>query len=310
MDCVRCGEYVISSEAAESLEATPFAGQQAFIVSSYVRENQGLTIIGASLPFLQSLRLPSVVERGARLLKWLRKKTDLVGSAVQVPDPEWLPPPVPILDEHLEAMDEAGARNLRESLELLAITWSLHFPEVDFLLKTLLGSEQGFVSLESLGQSLMITITPSGWRQLESEPQGTTNIGFVAMWFAPEMNRVWEEAFYPAIQNAGYVPLRIDKKEHNNKIDDEILASIRAAKFLVADFTQQRGGVYYEAGFAQGLGKPVVWTIRDDDLKNIHFDTRQFNHIAWNVAALSDFKLALQRRIEGALGHGPEAPDI
>jgi hypothetical protein len=308
MDCVRCGEYVISSEAAELLEATPFDLQQAFIVSSYVRENQGLTIIGASLPFLQSLRLPSVVERGARLLKWLSKKTDVVGAVVQVADPEWLPPPVPIFDEQLAAMDEGGARNLRESLELLAITWSLQFAEVDFLLKTLLGSEQGFVSLESLGQSLMITITPSGWRQLESEPHGTTNIGFVAMWFAPEMNRVWEEAFYLAIEHAGYVPLRIDKKEHNNKIDDEIMASIRAAKFVVADFTGQRGGVYYEAGFAQGLGKPVIWTIREDDLKNVHFDTRQFNHIPWKASALPDFKLAVQRRIEGSLGRGPRFP--
>jgi len=28
-----------------------------------------------------------------------------------------------------------------------------------------------------------------------------------------------------------------------------------------------------------GLGRQVIWTCRDDDLKNVHFDTRQYNHI-------------------------------
>jgi hypothetical protein len=305
MNCVRCGEFIVSAEAGGSLEANPLGERQAFLVSSYVRENQGLTIIEASLPFLRSLQQPSVVERGARLLKWLGEKSDFVGAAVQLPDPEWLAPPIPRTDAELSDMGGEAVRRLNEMLEPLAITWSAQFDEVDFLLKRLLGAEQGFVSIESLGQSLQIVVTAPGWQQLQSQPHGTTNIGFVAMWFAPEMNSVWEQSFYPAIKDAGYVPLRIDKKEHNNKIDDEIMASVRAAKFIVADFTGQRGGVYYEAGFAQGLGKPVIWTIRHNDLKNVHFDTRQFNHIPWDVAHLQDFKLALQRRIEGSLGHGP-----
>lgn len=30
-----------------------------------------------------------------------------------------------------------------------------------------------------------------------------------------------------------------------------------------------------------GLGLPVVWSVREDDLENVHFDTRQYNHIVW-----------------------------
>ena len=56
------------------------------------------------------------------------------------------------------------------------------------------------------------------------------------------------------IKDAGYEAVRIDKQRHLNKIDDEIVAEIRRARFLVADFTQgetgPRGGVYYEAGFS------------------------------------------------------------
>jgi len=194
-------------------------------------------------------------------------------------------------------MDETTAKQFRELLDPLAISWSSEPAEVDFLLRTYLAAEEQFITTDRRGPWLSIVITSRGWKHLDAIPVGSTNIGFVAMWFDTEMDRVW--------QQAGYAPLRIDKKEHNNKIDDEILASIRAARFVVADFTQQRGGVYYEAGFAQGLGKPLIWTIRDDDLKNIHFDTRQFNHIAWKTSALPEFKLALQRRIEGSLGHGP-----
>ncbi|MDD9797634.1 MAG: hypothetical protein OXT03_00745, partial [Alphaproteobacteria bacterium] len=39
--------------------------------------------------------------------------------------------------------------------------------------------------------------------------------------------------------------------------------------------------VYYEAGFAHGLNKQVIFTVREDCADHVHFDTRQFNHIIW-----------------------------
>ena len=54
---------------------------------------------------------------------------------------------------------------------------------------------------------------------------------------------------------------------------------------MVADFTYgddgERGGVYYEAGFAHGLNIPVFFTCQKGFLEKIHFDTRQYNHIEW-----------------------------
>lgn len=50
---------------------------------------------------------------------------------------------------------------------------------------------------------------------------------------------------------------------------------------MIADVTEQKQGVYFEAGYALGLGIPVIWSCRKDDLKNVHFDTRQYNHILW-----------------------------
>ena len=106
---------------------------------------------------------------------------------------------------------------------------------------------------------------------------------------------------------SGFRPLRIDRKEHVNKIDDEIIAEIRRSRFLVADFTchpgSPRGGVYFEAGFALALGKPVIWTCRNDLIEHVHFDTRQFNHIVW--ASAEDLAERLRNRIGAVIGQGP-----
>ena len=108
-------------------------------------------------------------------------------------------------------------------------------------------------------------------------------------------------------KDLGYEPLRIDRKEHINKIDDEIIAEIRRSRFLVADFTQgesgARGGVYYEAGFAHGLNIPVIFTCQENAIGKVHFDTRQYNHITWKTP--EELQARLAQRISATIGDGP-----
>ena len=96
----------------------------------------------------------------------------------------------------------------------------------------------------------------------------------------------------------------MDRIEHNNRIDDEIVARIRQCKFLVADFTIDRGGIYFETGYAIGLGRPVIWTVRHDRLETVHFDNRQYNFIQWRPDKLLDLAFALRNRIEATIGRG------
>lgn len=124
------------------------------------------------------------------------------------------------------------------------------------------------------------------------------------MWFDQSLQAVWSEGFSKAIDAAGYIPKRIDKQEHINKICDEIIAEIRRSKFVVADFTGQRGGVYYEAGYAAGLHIPVIWTCKKCCLRDLHFDIRQYNCIDWETP--EDLASRLQARIEAVIGEGPE----
>lgn len=133
---------------------------------------------------------------------------------------------------------------------------------------------------------------------------------FVAMWFDDSMNDVYERGFRAAIEAAGYTPLRIDQKpDLIGKIDDAIIAEIRRSRFIVADFTHgqsgARGGVYYEAGFARGLGLDVIFTCRKDMMDNVHFDTDHFNHILWEWENPEDLREQLTDTIVAAIGQGP-----
>jgi nucleoside 2-deoxyribosyltransferase len=105
---------------------------------------------------------------------------------------------------------------------------------------------------------------------------------FVAMWFDSTMKDFYEKGIKPAVEEAGYTAVRVDLKEFNNKICDEIIAEIKRCKFLISDFSGQRGGVYFEAGFAKGLGRPTIFTVKKEDVKKLHFDTRQYNHIVYD----------------------------
>ena len=137
-------------------------------------------------------------------------------------------------------------------------------------------------------------VTVKGWQRV-SLTGAATRVAFIAMSFAPELEVALKEGIAPGICDAGYHPLRVDKVEHNEKICDRIVAEIRGSRMLVADVTMQRQGVYFEAGFAMALGMPVVWTCRKDDLANVHFDTRQYNHIVWETPA--ELRIRLRDRI-------------
>jgi len=205
--------------------------------------------------------------------------------------------------------------------EMLAATPAESLNELSHILN--IAKQQDFIdfkAIRALGADLKILdiiFKPEGYRHLGAlrKSRHESSQAFVAMWFDSSMDNAWKNGFEKGIEDAGYKPLRIDRKEHNNKIDDEIIAEIRRSRFLVADFTfkpenphtealyEPRGGVYYEAGFAYGLNIPVIYTCRKDMIGNVHFDTRQFNHITWKTP--EDLRKQLKDRISATIGDGP-----
>lgn len=223
---------------------------------------------------LKTLQPPTVAERAFKLLQAMDHNCQFMGAAVY-----------PFSDE------------------FMGVSWSVNHDELAYLVNRFLEAEMKYIKFDFIDAA---SITPKGYAALEEAKQinADSQIGFCAMWFSPEVRPAWTEAIFPAIVASGDEAKRIDTHDHNNRIDDEIIAMLRKSKFVVADFTGQRGGVYFEAGFALGLGLPVIWTVRKDALQDVHFDNRQYNFVLWVEDKLGDFKTALQNRIEATLGRG------
>lgn len=144
-------------------------------------------------------------------------------------------------------------------------------------------------------------LTVRGWQAYQE--LGRINIEskkvFVAMNFDPEFKYVFDEAIFPACDVCGFIAFRVDSEEHTQKICDKVIADIKESRFLIADFTGQKHGVYFEAGFARGLGLEVIWTCKEEDKDNLHFDTRQYSHILWKDQ--DDFKNQLINKIKAVI---------
>jgi nucleoside 2-deoxyribosyltransferase len=155
-------------------------------------------------------------------------------------------------------------------------------------------------------QDIKYRLTPKGHIYADDlrAKRASSSQGFIAMWFNDEMQGARMLGLEPGIRDAGYRPHRVDDAEHVDRIDDRILADIRRSLFIVADLTGHRGGVYYEAGFARGLDKPVFYTCREDHADRIHFDIRQFNCIIWTKA--EELARRLTARVVSVLGEGPD----
>ena len=159
------------------------------------------------------------------------------------------------------------------------------------------------------GRHFHYALEMSGFERVEElrEVRPDSDQAFVAMWFDDELKPAYFNGFKRAIEGAGYKPVRVDEQQFTDKIDDRIISEIRRSRFIVADFSQgeggARGGVYYEAGYAHGLGRNVIFTCRKEDLDHVHFDTRQCNHIVWENE--EDLRKQLEERITAVMGDGP-----
>lgn len=193
----------------------------------------------------------------------------------------------------------------------LASVAFMHFDDVLNLLWQL--KTEGLMEVKDADKlRLKVNLSARGWERADAvrrQGAGLTR-AFVAMAFADEMKPAYDDGIRPALIACGYKPpFRVDDPEHEEtwkisaeeakkgqKIDDRILAEIRRSRFVVVDITHHRNAVYFEGGFAEGLGLPIIWTCREDAMATASFDTRQIEHLLWKEPA--DLRAKLIARVE------------
>ena len=273
--CERCGTFDITIEALMTVGQIDDAARP--IISGWISDQNRM----GAIPLLRDDLLDQLSktpplrfsEKARRLLEYAAEITLNLGQDIRLL--------MPAIASRVQTFEETDIRYIARYLE-----------------------EHGWLKITQQAPELF-ALTGDGLIKTEEwQVAGAkSSQGFVAMWFHPSLSEAWLKGFYLAIEGAGYVPMRIDTKEHANKICDEVITEIRRSRFMVADFTGQRNGVYYEAGFAAALPIRVIWTCRKDDLANLHFDIRQYNCIDWEKP--DELCERLRSRIVALIGDGP-----
>jgi len=264
VDCKYCGKYEISRTVA-AVDLTKYAPR--WKISSAIRNK----FLNGEVINLHTGNIKSLVESTVypedpfdfidKLLEYVYRKTGKVGNTVKIN-----PYDFPIICAESE-------------------------DQFNYIISKTLDLEL----IEKINDD-EFSLSLNGWKRISElkKLKKDSKKAFVAMCFNSELDKIWEKGIKPALEETGFQPLRIDLEEHNDKICDRIVAEIKTSGLLVADFTGQRGGVYFEAGFALGLGIPVIWTCRKNEIEKLHFDTRQYNHIVWETAEELKEKLKLR----------------
>lgn len=272
--------YDLARDLVETLDRGARARLTTWLVDQRLLGNQCPKITREIVEYAKAKRPLRADERAERLLKMIAYDTKNISSPVQY------------------RTDDGQVYAWSESVTAEDVYYLLGY----------LKKMSWIDSFSSVGEIVSCRVSVEGYNHLADSGANTiSSQAFVAMWFDSSMNDAFENGIKPAIESAGYRPLRIDHKPDVNKIDDEIIDEIRRSRFLVADFTHgdegARGGVYFEAGFAHGLCIPVIYTCRKDMVDKLHFDTRQYAHIVWqNPEELRD---GLRKRILARIGKGP-----
>jgi hypothetical protein len=282
IDCPQCGKYELDELSPVNQEPQDLKqlisawiriqnrhGIIPYISHCYLEEDWFKNLRNMGLPQTVNEKLDELLKAYAHIVK------DDYGKFVEATD-------YPTL------ISDIAAKNMPEILGLNKFLSELEYIENDFDART-----------------NHIRITAKGWQRIDdlSKPSYSSDSAFIAMWFDSSLAS-YRECVKKAIDECGYKPIIIDDVDFNDFIMDEVIQYIRQARFLIADLTcipeednktdprvsgGVRGGVYWEAGMAYGLGKTVIQTCRDDDCskKRIHFDLNQYKTIFWKQEELT-----------------------
>jgi hypothetical protein len=140
------------------------------------------------------------------------------------------------------------------------------------------------------GNSALATLSFEGWEYYEQLRQGGAvyKKAFMAMKFGDEdLTLVLNNVFKPSAKRAGFDLVKLDDVPKAGLIDDRLRVEIQSSDFIVADLSHDNLGAYWEAGYAEGLGKPVIYTCEKSKFASAktHFDTNHHLTILWEASA-------------------------
>jgi hypothetical protein len=130
----------------------------------------------------------------------------------------------------------------------------------------------------------------------------------MAMQFGEDVLDAVYQDFKAAVEETGFNLFKLDEKPRAGLIDDRLRVEILGSRFLIADLTHGNQGAYWEAGYAEGLGKPVIYTcekkkFHDKTGGGTHFDTNHHLTVLWEPEdiqrACNELKATIRATLPG-----------
>jgi hypothetical protein len=238
---------------------------------------------------IKSTDLPNPQEQLDNLILWLGEKLSISGISSRCD----------VLDKRsASAISAAGAKNINDVRYVVSQAIEV-------------GLMRGKVE-ESPNNKLIywfyVNLTLKGWELFERLKRGKASgrNAFMAMPFDdPDLDKIFTDHFKSAVKATGFDLKRLDEGQPAGLIDDRLRVEIRQSRFLIADLTHNNNGAYWEAGYAEGLGKPVIYTCRkdvfDNPQKGTHFDTNHHLTVVWEPDKLPEAVEKLKATIRATL---------
>jgi len=247
-----------------------------------------------SIEILLEIKFFHILEINHTLSSWILEQNELYihPKLIQNEEDKLLSIPDKLISQKYELflkhVSNTDTMFYKNDKRLQKITWSNNDKELERLINKSIDNKHCYI--KKLKKSTIIEdygITYDGIEFLENLGfQTNSNKIFMAFHFTKNMKEEFETTIKKAVTDASNNKLeaiRVSSSltEYDMKIDDELISMIKSSKAVIADFTGNRTAVYYEAGFAMGLGIPIIWTCKETDIDKLSFDTRQYPHIIW-----------------------------
>ncbi len=277
-DCL-CGKFIIEQIALEDTGVyNKILGtdEDKILFSGYLRNNQTTTItevfISEELPgILDYCQRKTLSEKISDIKNYIYQKTTSIGKSV------------PLEVEKLYTLFYLKTHSeLVKLLIYLRDTNILHDTPID------------------IGPTANVILTVEGFSKIESslEDYSQSKKVFIACQFKTNYEKDLVETIKAACAACGFDAKRVSDERHDKDITHKIIADINQSRFIIADFTDQNNGVYYEAGYAMGMSKKVIRLINKEQIEKLHYDTRQFNHIQWEKGKWKELEEDLINQIK------------
>ena len=291
-DCEVCGSFIFSRSASAS-DYSEFSVPLRALLSRHIRLQTDSLKSSDNVPIVatydierliaEKLSLPSPAHQAANIIRYIGDYVAEMAKPLSQFPPDFHP--------KIGAVDRRAAEKIICEL-------------IDRGLVTGIDASD----LQHQYATIEVDLTLAGWEVYEAEKRGVTSArtGFVALKFGDKtLDSLLNDHVKPKLCDIGHPLIDLRDVSRAGVIDNILRAQIQDAAFVLADLTHDNAGAYWEAGYAEGLGKPVIYICEKSkfDDRQTHFDTNHCTTVMWSPDEPDNFVNLLAATIRRSLDY-------